>query len=161
MGIKQVWWQPWQGWDRGYLKHWGPYNPGDQKWLLRGGDVWAIGLVSLANGSSSEGFRASTTVKPMYLTIAVRAATKVHSFKRLQRSTLFPSWRSWAMAVRFQPALNLCKTFKTVKCWLPEYHPHTYWYDKTEFTAYLSKGEPTSQSCGSISHRNGKVRIYW
>lgn len=54
------------------LEHKGPYNPGGHKWLLIGVDVWAIGLVSIATESSKKRIRAPTSMKPMYVTIAVR-----------------------------------------------------------------------------------------
>lgn len=54
------------------LEHKGPYNPRGQEWLLIGGDVWAIRLVSIATESSKKRIGTPTSVKPMYVTIAVR-----------------------------------------------------------------------------------------
>lgn len=75
------------------LEHKGPYNPGGHKWLLIGVDVWAIGLVSIATESSKKRIRAPTSMKPMYVTIAVREP-QAGDFKRPQKSILFPSRRS-------------------------------------------------------------------
>lgn len=82
-------------------------------------------------------------------------------FKRPQKSILFPNRRSWVVVVRSQPPLHLCGAFKTVKCWFLNITNTLVDMTKLNLLFTSARENPISQSCGGVSGKKGKVRIYW